>query len=188
MCHTLTPLLDTQSLPSVGVQHYQMSRAVQSAWPERDCQRLLQGTRDLLTPHLGPFRGTFTLKYYLTSGRYQRQSCYESPEDLTTEPPRPTDPSLSLTHLVSYYRRALLNPSSTEHKSTAYYFQLSSEVDQVELPLTHCTLHLLVDKVKSAWRRGNVMSIMFLDIKSAFPSVVPDRLIHDMRQKEYQRN
>lgn len=172
MCHTLTPLLDTQSLPSVGVQHYQMSRAVQSAWPERDCQRLLQGTRDLLTPHLGPFRGTFTLKYYLTSGRYQRQSCYESPEDLTTEPPRPTDPSLSLTHLVSYYRRALLNPSSTEHKSTAYYFQLSSEVDQV----------------KSAWRRGNVMSIMFLDIKSAFPSVVPDRLIHDMRQKEYQRN
>jgi len=37
--------------------------------------------------------------------------------------------------------------------------------------------------VKDAWRRKEVVSILFLDVKGAFPSVAVDRLIHNMRAK-----
>src|SRR5882672_8149571 len=37
--------------------------------------------------------------------------------------------------------------------------------------------------MKDAWRKGQVVSALFLDIKSAFPSVVLSQLIHDMRRR-----
>lgn len=42
-------------------------------------------------------------------------------------------------------------------------------------------IHLLLDFVKRAWRRGMVATVLFIDIKGAFPSVVVNRLLHDMR-------
>jgi hypothetical protein len=43
--------------------------------------------------------------------------------------------------------------------------------------------------MKDMWRRGNVVGALFLDIKGAFPSVILERLIHNMRcrgvPKEY---
>jgi len=37
--------------------------------------------------------------------------------------------------------------------------------------------------VKDTWRRKEVVSALFLDIKSAFPSVVLEWLVHDMRKR-----
>ena len=37
--------------------------------------------------------------------------------------------------------------------------------------------------MKDAWRRKEVVSALFLDIKSAFPCVVLDWLVHDMRNR-----
>lgn len=48
---------------------------------------------------------------------------------------------------------------------------------------TNDALHLLVSRIHAAWRRKNVVSSLFLDIKSAFPSVVPSRLIHELRAR-----
>ncbi|GBE89552.1 RNA-directed DNA polymerase from mobile element jockey [Sparassis crispa] len=45
------------------------------------------------------------------------------------------------------------------------------------------SLHLLVKTVKDAWRRGQVVSILFLDIKAAFPSANLERLFHNMRSR-----
>ena len=41
-------------------------------------------------------------------------------------------------------------------------------------------LHYVIAAAKNAWQRGNEMSILFLDIKGTFPSVILECLIHDM--------
>ena len=47
----------------------------------------------------------------------------------------------------------------------------------------HTAIHLLLDFVKRAWRRGNIVTVLFINIKVAFPSVVVDWLLHDMRTR-----
>jgi Reverse transcriptase (RNA-dependent DNA polymerase) len=44
-------------------------------------------------------------------------------------------------------------------------------------------LHLLVQKVKTAWRSHDVVTALFLDIKAAFPNVVKEVLLNNMRQR-----
>ena len=43
-------------------------------------------------------------------------------------------------------------------------------------------LHYVTRFVKDVWRKGEVVSALFLDIKSAFPSVVLNWLRHNMRK------
>jgi len=44
-------------------------------------------------------------------------------------------------------------------------------------------LHFMTKYVKDTWRRGEVVSTLFLDIKSIFPSVLLNQLTHDMRAR-----
>jgi len=44
-------------------------------------------------------------------------------------------------------------------------------------------IHLLVTKIKNAWRAGKVTSVLFLDIEGAFPNANPDKLIHNLRKR-----
>ena len=46
--------------------------------------------------------------------------------------------------------------------------------------MTTDALHLLVNKVKNAWRNRRVASALFLDVEGAFPNAVTDRLLHNM--------
>ena len=41
----------------------------------------------------------------------------------------------------------------------------------------------LVQHIKDAWRRGQVTSVLYLDISSAFPSVNRSRLLHNLRKR-----
>lgn len=43
-------------------------------------------------------------------------------------------------------------------------------------------MHLLTYKIKSAWRKGKVAVVLFLNIEGAFPNTVPSKLIHNMRK------
>jgi Reverse transcriptase (RNA-dependent DNA polymerase) len=45
------------------------------------------------------------------------------------------------------------------------------------------TLHLTVKFIKDQWRKGNVVSALFLDVRGAFSSVAVEWLTHNMRQK-----
>ena len=45
------------------------------------------------------------------------------------------------------------------------------------------SLHLLVDTIKAAWRRKQVVSVLFLDIEGAFPNAVTERLLHNLRTR-----
>ncbi|RDB20589.1 putative RNA-directed DNA polymerase from transposon X-element [Hypsizygus marmoreus] len=44
-------------------------------------------------------------------------------------------------------------------------------------------VYLLVHLIKDAWRRGKVISVLFLDIEGAFPNAVTDRVIHNLRKR-----
>ena len=43
------------------------------------------------------------------------------------------------------------------------------------------SLHLLVDYIKAAWWCKQVVAVLFLDIEGAFPNVVTDHLLHNLR-------
>lgn len=45
------------------------------------------------------------------------------------------------------------------------------------------SMHLLLHRIKQAWRNGRVASVLFLDIEGAFPNAVKDRLLHNMRKR-----
>jgi ribonuclease HI len=61
------------------------------------------------------------------------------------------------------------------------------------LPTTHTggrkqsscehAIHLLLEKVHSAWRRRNVASLLMLDVSGAFDNVSHERLLHNMRKR-----
>ena len=42
------------------------------------------------------------------------------------------------------------------------------------------SLHMLTKTIKDAWRKGQVTSTLFLDIKGAFPSIDIKQLFHNM--------
>ena len=41
-------------------------------------------------------------------------------------------------------------------------------------------VHLLVHRIENEWRKGKVVSVLFLDIKGAFPNTVNEQLIHNL--------
>ena len=45
------------------------------------------------------------------------------------------------------------------------------------------TLHYMEQFTKNAWRKGQVMSALFLDIQAAFPNMCKDKLIANMRAR-----
>ena len=44
-------------------------------------------------------------------------------------------------------------------------------------------IHYLTYRIKEAWRKGKVASILFLDVEGAFPNAVTDRLIHNLKRR-----
>lgn len=44
-------------------------------------------------------------------------------------------------------------------------------------------MHLIIQKIKDAWRAGKVATALFLDIQAVFPNTVKDRLIHNMKSR-----
>lgn len=54
--------------------------------------------------------------------------------------------------------------------------------------MTTDSLHLVTKTVKDEWRKGNKTSILFLDIKAAFPSASPERLFSDMQSRGIPKN
>ena len=44
-------------------------------------------------------------------------------------------------------------------------------------------VHLLVHKIKDAWRKRQVTAVLFLDIEGAFPNAVTSKLIHSMKKR-----
>lgn len=50
---------------------------------------------------------------------------------------------------------------------------------------TSDAVHLLVYKIKDLWHKKQVMAMLFLDSEGAFPNAVTNRILHNMRKKDY---
>jgi len=48
-------------------------------------------------------------------------------------------------------------------------------------------VHQLVHSIKNSWRKGNVTSVLFLDVEGAFPNAVPQKLVHNLRKRRIPR-
>ena len=135
---------------------------------------------ELLVPYLGPiFRATDTLKLYPEDWKLT-----ETP--ILKKPGKPDYMSMGAWRpivLSNGYAR-LLNSCKTEK------LVIMCEKSGI-IPTNHFggrpgrattdSIHLVVKLVKDAWRRGEVTSLLCLDIKAAFPSVAVDMLLQEMR-------
>ena len=49
--------------------------------------------------------------------------------------------------------------------------------------MTTDAMHALTHKIKEAWRRKKVVSVLFLDIEGAFPNAVNEKLLRNMKRR-----
>ena len=136
---------------------------------------------DLLLPFLGRlFRATFDLSYYPAAWK----------ESITVVLRKPGRADYSIAK--SYRPIALMNCMG-KLLSSCVTDILEFQVEKLGLlPNLHfggCagrtttdSLHLITKTVRDAWRAKKVASILFLDVEAAFPSAIPERLFHFMRQ------
>jgi ribonuclease HI len=143
---------------------------------------VLMHAREDLVPFLGPlFRATNTLNYY--------PQVWASTETLILKKPGKPDYTIAAAWrpvVLSDGIAKLLNSCQAEDMTTM------CEIHNI-LPANHFgarpgrtttdSIHLLTKTIKDAWRKGQVASILFLDVKGAFPSVDVNRLIHNMKKR-----
>ena len=136
---------------------------------------------DLLLPFLGRlFRATFDLEHYPDAWK-------ESTTVVLRKPGR-ADYSIA----KSYRPIALMNCMG-KLLSSCVTDVLEFQAEKLGLlPNTHFggragrtttdSLHFITKTIRDAWRAKKVASILFLDVEAAFPSAIPERLFHFMRQ------
>lgn len=136
--------------------------------------------QELLVPHLGLiFWATDTSKIYPNDWKLTETPVLIKPGKLDYTATGAWRPIV----LSNGYAR-LLNACKTED------LVLMCEKAGI-LPINHFggrpgrattdSIHLMVKLVKDAWRKGEVASLLCLDVKAAFPSAAVDVLMHEMR-------
>nr|VWO96319.1 Uncharacterized protein [Ganoderma boninense] len=155
-------------------------RAFKAPGPDGIPNEVYIHCRELLTPLLGTlFRATFHLRYY--------PAAWQISDTIVLRKPGKTDYTTAKAHRPI----ALLNCMSkilsrcvadvlvyqAETLSLLADYQFGGRAGRT----TTDSIHLVTKTVKDAWRQGKVASVLFLDIKSAFPAATPERLFHNMR-------
>jgi len=171
-----------------NITNAQIYRSIRKMKPYKATMRgtvpnsFLINMSNILVPHLGPlFQATNTLKHYPIDWALTQTLVMKK-----LGKPNYTVPGAWRPIVLSNGFACLLNSCQTEDMVT-----MCEKLDI--LPNNHFggrpgrtttdALHLMTKTVKDAWRRKEVASILFLDVKGAFPSVAVDRLIHNMHTK-----
>ncbi|KAJ3518307.1 hypothetical protein NMY22_g13741 [Coprinellus aureogranulatus] len=140
-----------------------------------------------LSPHKAPgldatiFNAVFELNVY-------HEAWKESITCVLRKPGRPTY------EVAKSYRPIALLSTIGKVLSSIVADDISRLIEEHELlPPTHFggrpnrtttdALHYLVMRIKQAWRRGDVVSVLFLDVEGAFPNAVTDKVLHNMRKR-----
>src|SRR5882724_3551040 len=135
---------------------------------------------NLLVPHLGPiYRATFNISVYPKEWQDSSTVVLRKPGKSNYTKPGAYRP-IALINSVAKILSACVAEDPTN----------MAEILQL-LPANHfgCrpgrttsdSLHYVTKYTKDMWRKGDVVSALFLDIKGAFPSIILSCLIHDMR-------
>lgn len=133
-----------------------------------------------LTPLLGKiFRATFELKYYPEEWKASDTVVLRKPGKTDYTVAKAYRPVALLSCMSKILSRCVADVLvyEAESRNLLAEMQFGGRAGRT----TTDSIHLVTKTVKDAWRRSEVASILFLDIKSAFPAATPERLFHDMR-------
>ena len=138
--------------------------------------------REDLVPHLAPlFRATNTLNFYPQEWALTETLILKKPGK-----PDYTSPNAWRPIVLSDGLARLLNSCQVEdivNMCEKHNILPANHFGARPGRTTTDSIHMLTKTVKDAWRKGQVASALFLDVKGAFPSVDIDRLIHNMRKR-----
>ncbi|CDO74895.1 hypothetical protein BN946_scf184988.g2 [Trametes cinnabarina] len=174
-CFAFKPITDTQVRRAIGTL-----RAFKAPGPDSIPNEVYKHCADTLTPVLGAlFRATFTLHYY--------PDRWKLSDTVVLQKPGKTDYTIA-----KAWRPIALLDCMSKILSRCVAEVLVFEAEQCSLlanlqfggragRTTSDSIHLVTKTVKDAWQRGDVASVVFLDIKSAFPAASPARLYHNLR-------
>lgn len=136
--------------------------------------------RDLLVPHLAPlFRATNTLRHYPADWAVTQTLVLRKPGKADYTLPGAWRP-IVLSNGFARLLNSCLTEDIVSHCETLGLLP-NNHFGARPGRTTTDSLHLLVRTIKDAWRRRQVVSVLFLDVKGAFPSVSVERLLDDMR-------
>lgn len=143
---------------------------------------VLKQCSDQIAPHLATiFNAVFELDVYHQAWR----------DSITCVLRKPGRPSYEV---AKAYRPIALLSTIGKILSSIVADDISRLIETHELlPSTHFggragrtttdALHYLVMRIKQAWRRGNVVSVLFLDVEGAFPNAVTSKVLHNLRKR-----
>ena len=138
--------------------------------------------REELVPHLGLlFRATNMLMYYPQEWALTETLILKKPGK-----PDYMSPSAWRPIVLSDGMARLLNSCQTEDIVTMcekYNILPANHFGARPGCTTADSIHMLTKMVKDAWRKGQVVSTLFLDVKGVFPSIDTNQLIHNMKKR-----
>jgi ribonuclease HI len=151
--------------------------------PDQQSNSLYKNCRELLVPHLGPYyRATFDLKHYPAKWKHSITDVLRKPDKPNYSLPKAYRPITRLNTIAKILSSAvsedLVHMSETHNLLPANHFggrPGRSTTDSLML-----AVHWTFEK----WRKGLVVSGLFLDISGAFPNAVIPRVIHNMRRRK----
>ena len=150
--------------------------------PSRIPNAVITHCCEILVPYLGPiYHATFKLGVYPSAWKTTSTIVLRKPgkpDYMLAKAYRPIMPGECLAKVLSScIAETLVHHSMRQHLLPSTHFG--------GLPRRSTTdsLHLVVKFIKDAWRRNEVVSALFLDVKGAFPSISVKKLIHNLRMK-----
>ncbi|CDO73528.1 hypothetical protein BN946_scf185013.g163 [Trametes cinnabarina] len=157
-------------------------RSFKAAGPDAIPNEVYKHCADTLTPVLAPlFRATFALHYYPEAWKVSDTVVLQKPGKSDYTVAKSWRPIALLSCMSKILSRCVADTLvyEAEHLSLLADMQFGGRLGRT----TADSLHLVTKTVKDAWRRGHVASIVFLDIKSAFPAASPERLFYNLRMR-----
>ncbi|KAF5310671.1 hypothetical protein D9619_007720 [Psilocybe cf. subviscida] len=179
-----TPLPGITKVTEKTVKHYILALSPYKA-PGLDGipNITLQRTADIIAPHLGDIYTAALSKGFYYQGWRKSITCVLR---------KPGKPSYEI---PKAYRPIALLSTIGKLLSAIVVGDISRLIETHELlPSTHFggrqgrtttdSLHYLVGRIKAAWHKKKVVSVLFLDIEGAFPNAVTEKVIHNMKKRQ----
>jgi len=137
---------------------------------------------DQLVPYLGPiYRATFRLHIYPDTWKEFVTVVLRKPGKTDYTIPNVYRP-IALLDVIAKVLSACIKETLEYHTERLQLLPQSQFGGRPGRSATD-SIHILVSFIMDAWRRGKVVAALFLDVKSAFPSMSVKRLVHNMRMR-----
>lgn len=171
------PITDTQIRRAIAAL-----RAFKAPGPDAIPNEVYKHCVGTLTPVLGSlFRASFALKYYPDRWKVSDTVVLQKPGKADYTVAKAWRPIALLDCMSKILSRCVADVLvyEAEQKSMLANLQFGGRAGRT----TTDSIHLVTKRVKDAQRRNHVASVVFLDIKSAFPAASPERLYHNLRSR-----